>query len=106
MNARIGVPRVRPPASITCVPRPGTGTRRELTAVVKNRGSALAPMVRLSLLDDHSGERVLPTLYSDNYLWLLPGESRTITVSWPAHALPSNRPALGVSAYNSPRTVA
>ncbi|MET9032748.1 discoidin domain-containing protein [Streptomyces mirabilis] len=106
MKALNDLPRVRLSASITRVSRSGTGTRRELTAVVKNRGSALAPMVRLSLLDDHSGERVLPTLYSDNYLWLLPGESRTITLSWPAHALPSSRPALGVSAYNSPRTVA
>jgi hypothetical protein len=108
MKALNDLPRVRLSASITRVSHSGTGTgaRRELTAVVKNRGSALAPMVRLSLLDDHSGERVLPTLYSDNYLWLLPGESRTVTLSWPAHALPSNRPALSVSAYNSPRTVA
>ena len=63
-------------------------------------------MVRLSLLDDRSGERVLPTLYSDNYFWLLPGESRTVTLSWPAESLPSGRPAVRVEGYNVERTVA
>jgi hypothetical protein len=83
-----------------------SGARRALTATVHNRGSAVAAMVRLSLLDDRDGKRVLPTLYSDNYLWLLPGESRTVTLAWPAEALPSGRPALRVEGYNVPRTVA
>ncbi|WP_030226429.1 discoidin domain-containing protein [Streptomyces sp. NRRL WC-3626] len=76
------------------------GDRHELTATVRNRGTAVAAMVRLSLLDD-DGERVLPTLYSDNYLWLLPGESRTVTVSWPRRSLGSGRPVLEAAAYNS-----
>jgi hypothetical protein len=42
-------------------------------------------MVRLSLRD-RAGERVLPALYSDNYFWLLPGESRSITVTTPSSA--------------------
>jgi hypothetical protein len=83
-----------------------SGSRRELTATVRNRGTAVAAMVRLSLRDEKSGERVLPTLYSDNYLWLLPGESRTVTLSWPAEALTSNRPALRVEGYNSPSLTA
>ena len=59
-------------------------------------------MVRLSLLDE-GGARVQPTLYDDNYLWLLPGESRTVTLSWPASALPSGRPKLRVEGYKTPR---
>ncbi|GAA4569044.1 glycosyl hydrolase 2 galactose-binding domain-containing protein [Planotetraspora kaengkrachanensis] len=82
-----------------------TGTRRSLTATVTNDGPVVAAMVRLSLLDDRTGGRVLPTLYGDNYLWLLPGESRAVTLSWPAEALPSDRPALRVEGYNVPRTV-
>ncbi|MYV56806.1 discoidin domain-containing protein, partial [Streptomyces sp. SID3212] len=82
------------------------GARRELTATVHNRGSAVAAMVRLSLLDATSGERVLPTLYSENYVWLLPGESRSVTLSWPAEALPSGRPALRTEGYNAARSVA
>ncbi|MBP0458926.1 discoidin domain-containing protein [Streptomyces montanisoli] len=81
------------------------GDRREVVASVHNRGAAVASMVRLSLLDAHSGDRVLPTLYGDNYLWLLPGESRTVTLSWPAAALRSGRPALRTEGYNAARAV-
>ncbi|MEC3998378.1 discoidin domain-containing protein [Actinacidiphila sp. DG2A-62] len=57
--------------------------RLSTTVTVRNTGRHVAPMVRLSLRDHRSGERVLPALYSDNYLWLLPGEQRTVTVSCP-----------------------
>ncbi|MFE9628082.1 discoidin domain-containing protein [Streptomyces sp. NPDC006527] len=90
-------------ASLTQVSR--DGDRRTATATVRNRGSVVAAMVRLSLLDE-DGNRVLPTLYDDNYLWLLPGETRTVTLSWPASALPSGRPKLRAEGYNtSPVTV-
>ncbi|MFJ9713808.1 discoidin domain-containing protein [Streptomyces sp. NPDC101234] len=79
-----------------------TGTaRHEVTARVTNRGPAVAAMVRVSLLDACTGHRVLPTLYGDNYLWLLPGESRTVTASWPADVAVS-RPQVRVEAYNAP----
>ncbi|MFI7618219.1 discoidin domain-containing protein [Nonomuraea terrae] len=81
-----------------------SGTRHTLTAELRNRGQAVAAMVRLSLLDARTGERVLPTLYSDNYVWLLPGESRAFTLSWPADALPSGKPVVRVDGYNVPRT--
>ncbi|MFF4243000.1 discoidin domain-containing protein [Streptomyces sp. NPDC001822] len=78
-----------------------SGSRHELTATVRNPGSTVAAMVRLSLLDGRTGRRVLPALYGDNYLWLLPGESRTLTVSWPAEALTSDKPLLKAEAFNS-----
>lgn len=82
-----------------------SGDRRTMTVTVRNRGAAVASMLRLSLLDAKDGRRVLPTLYGDNYLWLLPGESRTVTLSWPAKAPPSGRPALRIEGYNSAETV-
>lgn len=93
---------VRLTGSVTPVSR--AGDRRELTAVIRNQGSAVAAMVRLSLLREPGGRRVLPTLYGDNYLWLLPGESRTVRVSWPATAY-SGRPVLTAQAYNGPVAV-
>jgi hypothetical protein len=57
--------------------------RLSVTATVRNTGDSVAPMVRLSLRERRSGDRVLPTRYSDNYLWLLPGEQRTVTLSCP-----------------------
>jgi hypothetical protein len=104
MKALNAAERVRVSASLGRTTR--SGPRQGLTATIRNSGSAVAAMVRLSLLDDKSGERVLPTLYSHNYVWLLPGESQTVTLSWPTEALPSGRPALRVEGYNTPRVVA
>ncbi|WP_333767089.1 hypothetical protein [Streptomyces sp. IBSBF 2435] len=100
MTALSTASRVRTSATIGRVI--ADGPRRALTATVRNRGSAVAAMVRLSLLDQCTGERVLPTLYGDKHLWLLPGESRTVALSWPAHALPSGRPELRVKGCSSP----
>jgi len=64
--------------------RVGGPSHRPATAtgpVVRNTGQTVAAMVRLSLRESNGKDRVLPTLYGDNYFWLLPGESRTVTVS-------------------------
>ncbi|MFQ6144454.1 discoidin domain-containing protein [Streptomyces seoulensis] len=98
MRALNSAPRTALSVSVHGVAR--TADRHGLTATIRNRGSALAAMVRLSLLDDH-GLRILPTLYSHNYLWLLPGETQKVTLSWPAGALPSGRPFLHAEGYNT-----
>ncbi|WP_121714511.1 discoidin domain-containing protein [Streptomyces sp. E5N91] len=90
-------------ASLSRVSR--EGDRRGATATVRNRGSKVAAMVRLSLLGE-DGDRVLPTHYDDNYLWLLPGESRTVTLTWPASALPAGHAKLRVEGYNTPPVTA
>jgi Exo-beta-D-glucosaminidase Ig-fold domain/F5/8 type C domain/Glycosyl hydrolases family 2 len=77
--------------------------RSAVTATVRNTGAAPAAMVRLSLVDPHSGSRVLPALADDNYLWLLPGESRDITLSWAVGIGVARTPAVAVEAYNAPR---
>ncbi|MGW7571796.1 discoidin domain-containing protein [Streptomyces tendae] len=100
MRALNGMKQVDVTGRVTQVSR--QGSRHKLMATVRNRGTAVAAMVRLSLMD-REGARVLPTLYSDNYLWLLPGESRKISVSWPSAALPQGSPVLDVEAYNSRR---
>ncbi|MGW0086371.1 discoidin domain-containing protein [Streptomyces sp. NPDC003393] len=84
--------------------RRGPDDRHELTAEVTNRGSSVAAMVRLSLVDSGSGQRILPAEYGDNYLWLLPGESRTVTMSWP-HRVHTARPELKAEGYNVPEVV-
>ncbi|MCX4911521.1 discoidin domain-containing protein [Streptomyces sp. NBC_00878] len=99
MRALTTAPRTKVSATVTRLSR--SGARHGLTATIRNQGRAVAAMVRLSLLNDTTGRRVLPTLYSDNYLWLLPGESQAVTLSWPARALTSHRPVLKAEAYNS-----
>jgi hypothetical protein len=51
--------------------------------VLTNRGRAAALGVKITMLDS-DGARVLPIYYDDNYVALLPGESRRLQVLCPA----------------------
>jgi hypothetical protein len=73
------------------------------TLTVHNTGTVAAAMLRVTARDAHTDERVLPTRYSDNYLWLLPGESRDVEMAWAPRSLPSGRPRFTVEALNLPR---
>jgi len=53
----------------------------ELTATMTNRGEAPALMLRLKVSDSATDDLILPVRYSDNYLFLMPGESRTVVAS-------------------------
>ncbi len=64
---------------------------------VKNGGSA-APGVRIRLLSQ--GADVLPAFFSDNYLIMMPGEERSVTVEYDADRVTGD-PEFTVSAWNS-----
>jgi exo-1,4-beta-D-glucosaminidase len=67
---------------------------------VRNTGSSLAFQVHVRLEDADTGQEVLPVFWSDNYLQLLPGESRTLTAAF----LPGQAPArvtLTAEAWNA-----
>ncbi len=51
-----------------------------LTTTLKNISEVPALMVRLKVVRRPGGDRVLPVLYSDNYITLMPGEKRTVTM--------------------------
>ncbi|NYF91610.1 glycoside hydrolase family 2 TIM barrel-domain containing protein [Tunturiibacter empetritectus] len=51
-----------------------------VTVTLQNTGKDIALMTHLQLRRKRSGERVLPVYYSDNYVSLLPNETRTITI--------------------------
>jgi len=65
---------------------------------------AVAFAVRLRLLRVTVGNapdpRVLPAFYDDNYLLLLPGEERTVTVTCPIAAAGGTPPRLAVDGFN------
>ena len=71
-----------------------------LKATVANRGRALAAMVRLAL-QDRSGARMPAAGYEDDDFWLLPGESRDLSISWPTGAALEQSPRVSVRAYNA-----
>jgi hypothetical protein len=56
------------------------GNRWMLTAEVSNPSKSPALMIRLKAVREKTGDRILPALYSDNYIALMPGERRTVTI--------------------------
>nr|WP_329616963.1 discoidin domain-containing protein [Streptomyces brevispora] len=83
----------------------GRGPGGKLRAVVRNDGATVAAMVRLSLRDRRTDQRVLPAYFDDNYLWLLPGEQREIEAEWSHDTKGRARPRLVVEGYNVSRSV-
>lgn len=74
------------------------GDENEITATIANEGSVPALLIKLSVLDA-TGARVLPAYWSDNYVSLLPGETRSITIRSPKTA-PAPR-TIAVSGWNA-----
>jgi hypothetical protein len=59
-----------------------TAGKDELRVDLRNTGQVAALQNKLTLLHA-DGSQVLPAYYSDNYISLLPGEERTVTISVP-----------------------
>jgi hypothetical protein len=62
--------------AVTTVER--KGNRWQLNTVLGNNASWPALMVRLKAVREKTGDRILPAIYSDNYITLMPGESRNL----------------------------
>ncbi|MBR4829407.1 MAG: discoidin domain-containing protein [Muribaculaceae bacterium] len=73
------------------------GTKARIT--LTNEGTVPAVMMRLNLKGD-DGEQILPVIYSDNYLHLMPGESRTIEVEWKIEDARGCQPMIEITGTN------
>lgn len=51
--------------------------------LTNKEGKGLAFFNRIALVDTQTGERILPAFFSDNYVSVFPGESKTILVEYP-----------------------
>ncbi|MGH8023593.1 MAG: glycoside hydrolase family 2, partial [Limisphaerales bacterium] len=71
-----------------------------LKVSVRNPTHSIALMAHLQLRQAQSGRRVLPVFYSDNYISLVPGETKNLTIEAPAVALEGERPLLAVDGWN------
>ncbi len=82
------------------IARQDEGDRLRLKVTLKNSGTALALMAHLQLRRKSTGERILPVFYSDNYIWLSPGESRTITIDAAKADLKGDIPLVVLDGWN------
>jgi mannosylglycoprotein endo-beta-mannosidase len=76
------------------------GENTVLTVTLHNSADSLALMTHLQLHQKQSGKRVLPVFYSDNYLSLVPGESRTVTIEAATKDLEKDQPMVLVDGFN------
>jgi exo-1,4-beta-D-glucosaminidase len=67
---------------------------------VKNPGPSVAFFVRLRVLKSPDGAQILPSMWSDNYVSLLPGETRTLTARWRSEDVPGATPTVAVDGWN------
>ncbi|MBO5591845.1 MAG: discoidin domain-containing protein [Prevotella sp.] len=74
-----------------------SGTKAVLT--VKNTGNTPAPFLRVNL-KGADGEQILPVIYSDNYFTLMPGEQKTVTISWKAEDARGQEPVIDITSLN------
>jgi beta-mannosidase len=76
------------------------GDNTVLTVALQNPTGTIALMTHLQLHQKQSGKRVLPVFYSDNYITLVPKESRTITILAATKALERDTPLLLIDGFN------
>jgi exo-1,4-beta-D-glucosaminidase len=90
-----------PPATVKVTSRTERAGEQALTRVtVENPGPALAFFVRLKLAGTAGGEEILPVRWEDNYVSLLPGETRVLTARYRSRALGKGEPVIEVSGWN------
>jgi len=71
----------------------------EVRVRVQNPAGGLAFQIHLSAVDEKSGEEILPVLWEDNYISLMPGESREISARYD-QAVNAGRLKLEVNGWN------
>jgi exo-1,4-beta-D-glucosaminidase len=88
------------------------GARETIIVTLRNPSRTLAFGVRLKVkktgrnvsgvywYESHVDDEVLPSLWEDNYISLLPGERRQITATYDPKNLDGNAPAVEVSGWN------
>ncbi len=73
----------------------------EMTHVtLQNPSKSLAFFMRLKIDKGVKGEEILPVVWEDNYISLMPGEKREVTATYRASELGAAKPVVEVSGWN------
>jgi exo-1,4-beta-D-glucosaminidase len=94
MTELMSLPKAKVEAHVTAA-----GDEKTLQVRLQNDSKALAFQVAVAVRDAH-GEDIAPTLWSDNYVELMPGETRVLNATLPSHATESS--VVVVSGWNVP----
>jgi len=77
-----------------------TGDEAITHVTIENPSRSLAFFVRLKVQKGAKGEEILPVIWEDNYICLLPGEQREVTATYRANKLGAEKPVVEVSGGN------
>jgi exo-1,4-beta-D-glucosaminidase len=77
-----------------------SGADKEVTVTLHNPGKRVAFFIELSVRGDRSGRTIVPVFWEDNYVSLLPGESRTIRATFAAADLGGEQPVFSYRGWN------
>jgi hypothetical protein len=71
-----------------------------LSTELRNGSNQPALMVHLKAVRAKSGDRILPALYSDNYIALMPGETRTVRTELAGADTRGEKPEIAIDGFN------
>jgi hypothetical protein len=77
------------------------GDHWHLTTELYNSSKNPALMVKIQAVRDQTGDRILPALYSDNYIMLMPGERRKLWTDLQNADTRGEQPRIVVSGFNT-----
>jgi beta-galactosidase/beta-glucuronidase len=77
-----------------------SGNNWILTTTLNNTTKTPALMIRLKVVGKNKGERMLPVFYSDNYISLMPGDIKVITMKLKDEDTGGEEPSVDISGFN------
>jgi len=77
-----------------------SGDRQNLTVTLENPGNNIAFFIELNISGEKSGKTVLPVFWDDNYISLLPGETRIVQASFEKKDIGNDTPLLKIGGWN------
>jgi len=82
------------------------GEKGTLHLRIKNPSATVAFMVHARVTKGRNGDDLVPVFWDDNYFSLLPGEEKSVSVTYATADLDGHEPALNIDGYNiAPATI-
>jgi len=76
------------------------GKEQEIHVTLENPSDSIAFFIELNVCSAESGHSVLPIYWTDNYVSLLPGETREIRARFSKEDLKGDTPAFRFNGWN------
>jgi len=76
------------------------GSRILLTTTLFNNTKTVAPFIKIKVLREKSKERILPVIFDDNYVTLMPGEKKVIKMEFEYSDTYGEKPVVALEGIN------